>query len=87
MAKQLTKTYQEALKMLSDCKITAEPIVQNNGTDVAFLLEDPMGQRFFLHIQSEAMVGMNGNLLSVKSQQRIVAFEPEAGDMFRDIKF
>ena len=87
MAKQLTKTWQEATKMVSDCKIIGEPVVQRDGTDVVFLLEDPVGQRFFLHITSDAMVGLNGNILSVKSQQNIRAFEPEEGDTFREIKF
>ncbi len=92
MAKKLTKTNQEALGLVSNCKILAEPIITPAGSGTAavisMLLEDPVGQKFLIQYKISAALGLSGNVMLLNcSVGEIAAFELEQGDNFREFTF
>ncbi len=90
MAREITKTFQEAIDMVSDCKIVAKPQIQTNtsaGDTALFLLEDPAGQAFVLRITARATPKLNGTMLTVDASHAIHCLELEAGDTFGGQKF
>ena len=85
MAKQITGTWQEAMKMVSNCKIMSTPNV--NGPVIEIVLQDPMGQVFAIRFVAGPVPQMNGNILTIGAQQDIVAVELEKGDRVGDFTF
>lgn len=79
MAKLITGKWEEALKMLSDCKVVQTPGVPRPDT-LVMVLQDPTGQQFILEVRSRPMLGTNGNLVTLSGAFEMKCMEPEPGD-------
>lgn len=84
MAKPITSKWQEALKLCRDSKVTMRPQVQDGGSRVLILFQDPAGQKFVLSVRAIASLEMVGNLVGVKASQEILALELEPTDTWEE---
>lgn len=85
MVKPITTKWQDALDMVSECKVVRKP--QLVGTELLFLMEDPVGQKFLLQVRSKAIPGLSGNILTLAAGFEVIALELEAGDRYGDLVF
>ena len=84
MAKPITKTWQEALKLCRDSKVVARPQVTDNGARLMLLLQDSAGQKFVLSVKAVAALEMVGNLIGLKGLHNIEALELEPNDVWEE---
>ena len=83
----MSKTWEDAIGMVSDCKVVAKPQVIKNGTEIQFLLEDPAGQKWALQIIAKATPALSGNIMTLVATFEINAIELQPGDKFGDHTF
>ena len=87
MAKKLTATWQEAMEMVSECKVVQKPVVDAAQGTLVFLLEDPAGQTFMLSLRATVNPAMQGNIMTINTGLQIDALEPQPGDRVGDRTF
>lgn len=80
MAKQVNKTWQEAIAMMSDCTVVGRPRLQHPNTLLIQLKQPGTGDKFIISIASADVVGLNGDLLALRRNLNILALVPEPGD-------
>ena len=85
--KEITADWQEALGMVSNCRVIRAPQVIENGRTLLLLFEDPIGQQFVLRVIADATLGVNGTVVTLQTFHRIRALEPQEGDRYMDIKW
>ena len=83
MAKLITGKWQDALKMLSQCRIEESPVLISPDK-LALLLKDPVGQVFVLQITARPKLGLSGNVVVANGEFVIECLELELGDRFGD---
>lgn len=73
IGKPITQTWQEAIGMLSQCKVESVEVIQPG--DLQIRQMDPAGQRFILRVTAAVGVGLTGDLVRVVPSLVINCFE------------
>lgn len=73
LGKSLTNNWQDAVGMLSECRIVKAEVLLP--ADVQILLQDPAGQKFVLRIVGAAGVSLTGNLIALNPNLSITCHE------------
>ena len=73
VGKPLTTSWQEAIGMLTECKIVKTELVPPG--DLHLLMQDPAGQRFLLRVLGVASIGLSGNIVVLNAALNINCHE------------
>ena len=79
MAKTITSTWQEALKLASDCKVVGAPRLRSPG-HLLIQLQDPAGQRWILSVQDKTQPALNGSAIVLVPAFQIDGYAPDEND-------
>ncbi len=72
--KKLTETWQDAVKMMTHCKINGIGV---NGGLLQFQLKDPVGQEFLVNVVCNPIPRIAGNVMMIDPGFTIEAYDPK----------